>query len=267
MEKSAKRLFLLNVIDLTQPYLYDYVGSASFPNKFNYEFHVKSVGHSITIGEQIFQYLSVIINLETHCGTHIDFPSSHLLAGKRAQDYNISNFVCEALTVEVKKGENEFITVEELIGKLKEIPTLKSKVLLIKTGFGKFWKTDPEKYFTSFPTLERECAEVIANFGLIAFGIDCPSLDLPDDSPSFPYVIDEGAESFLQPIKDPKATNHLILINSNYMIIENLNLEKVKDMEKFTLCFPPLRVEPMDTMAANAIPVTALPCRAFAIRE
>lgn len=257
----------MNVIDLTQPYLYDYVGSASFPNKFNYEFHVKSVGHSITIGEQIFQYLSVIINLETHCGTHIDFPSSHLLAGKRAQDYNISNFVCEALTVEVKKGENEFITVEELIGKLKEIPTLKSKVLLIKTGFGKFWKTDPEKYFTSFPTLERECAEVIANFGLIAFGIDCPSLDLPDDSPSFPYVIDEGAESFLQPIKDPKATNHLILINSNYMIIENLNLEKVKDMEKFTLCFPPLRVEPMDTMAANAIPVTALPCRAFAIRE
>jgi kynurenine formamidase len=243
------------------------VGGPSFPNKFNYEFNVKTVGHSITISEQSYQYLSLIINLETHCGTHIDFPSSYFLAGKGPQDYSISNFVCEALTVEVKKGENERITAKELIEKLKEIPTLRNKVLLIKTGFGKFWKTDPEKYFTSFPTLERECAEVVANFGLIAFGTDCPSVDMPDDSPSFPYVIDEGAEGFLQPIKDPKATNHLILLNSNYVIIENLNLEKVRDMEKFTLCFPPLRIEPADNMAANAISVTALPIRAFAIRE
>ncbi|WXG41344.1 MAG: cyclase family protein [Candidatus Freyarchaeum deiterrae] len=257
----------MNVIDLTQPYLYDFVGNASFPNKFNYEFHVKTVGHSITIREQIFQYLSLMIDLETHCGTHIEFPSSYLIAGKGPQDYSISQFVCEALTVEFKKGENESITAKELIEKLKEIPTLKNKILLIKTGFGKFWKTDPEKYFTGFPTLERECSEVVANFGLIAFGIDCPSVDLPDDSPSFPYVIDEGAESFLQPIKDSKATNHLVLLNSNYMIIENLNLEKVKDMEEFTLCFPPLRVEPVDNMAADAISVTALPCRAFAIIE
>lgn len=257
----------MNVIDLTQPYLYDFIGGASFPNKFNYEFHVKTVGHSITIGKQIFQYLSAIINLETHCGTHIDFPSAHFLSGKGPQDYSISNFVSEALTVEVKKGENEHITSEEIIEKLKEIPTLRNKVLLIKTGFGKFWKTDPEKYFTDFPTLERKCTEIIANFGLIAFGIDCLSVDLPDDSPSFPYIIDEGAESFLQPIKDPKATNHLILLNSNCVIIENLNLEKVKDMEKFTICFPPLRIEPQDTIAANAIPITALPCRAFAIKE
>ncbi|MEM3586376.1 MAG: cyclase family protein [Candidatus Jordarchaeaceae archaeon] len=257
----------MDVVDLTQPYLYDFSGGASFPNKFNYEFHVKSVGHSITIGKKIFQYLSVIINLETHCGTHIEFPSSYFLAGKGPKDYNISNFVSEALTVEIKENKNGYITAEELIEKLREVPTLRNKVLLIKTGFGKFWRTDPDKYFTEFPILEQECAEIIAGFGLIAFGIDCPSVDLPDELPSFPYVIDEGAESFLQPIKDPKATNHLILLNSNYMIVENLNLERVRDMEKFIFCFPPLRIEPSDTIAASAIPIAALPCRAYAIRE
>ncbi len=256
----------MKIIDLTQPYLYDYVGAAAFPNLYNYEFHVKSIGHSITIDKQSFQYLSAIINLETHSGTHIDFPSSLLIAGKTPQDYSISNFVCEALTVEIKKEENEHITAEEMIEKLKKIPSLRDKALLIKTGFGKFWKTDHEKYYNSFPIIERECTEVIANFGLTALGIDCPSLDLPEFPPSFPYIVDEGADGFLQPIKDTKATNHLILLNANCMIIQNLNLEKVKDMENFTICFPPLKVEPVDNMAAKSISVTALPCRAFAIK-
>ena len=257
----------MNIVDLTQPYLYDFVGEAAFPNKFNYDFRLKAVGHSVTIGKQSFHYLSLVINLETHCGTHIDFPSSFLLAGKRPHDYSIPNFVCEALTVELSKGENGRITAEELIEKLKEIPTLRGRVLLIKTGFGRYWRTSHEKYFRDFPVIERECAEVIANFGLTALGIDCPSVDKPDFPPSFPYIIDEGAESFLQPIKHPKATNHLILLNANCLIIENLNLERVRDMEKLTVCFPPLRIEPVDKMAAKSVPVTVLPCRAFAIRE
>ncbi|MGQ9722533.1 MAG: cyclase family protein [Candidatus Jordarchaeum sp.] len=256
----------MQIVDLTQAYFYDFIGAAAFPNMYNYEFRIKSIGHSITIGKQTFQYLSSIINLETHAGTHIDFPSSLLLAGKEPQDYDISDFICEALTVEFKKGENEYITGEEMIEKLKEVPSLKDKALLIKTGFGKFWKTDPEKYYNSFPQIGKECAEIIANFGLGALGIDCPSLDMPDYPPSFPYVVDEGAEGFLQPIKDPKATNHLILLNANCIIIQNLNLEKIRDMESFTLCFPPLRVEAVDKMAAKAISITALPCRAFAIK-
>ncbi|GEM_PF-2325550 len=257
----------MKTIDLTQPYLYDFIGRAAFPNSFNYDFQVKTVGHTITIENQAYHYLSAIINLETHCGTHIDFPSSLFLAGKKPYDYDISSFVCEALTVEFKKGENEHITAEELLEKLKDVTTLKGKVLLIKTGYGKFWKTNQEKYFTNFPTLERRCTEIIADFGLVALGIDCPALDLPDFPPSFPYIVDEGANGFLQPIKDPKSTNLTTLLNANCMVIQNLNLEKVRDKESFILCFPPLKLEPQDSMAEKSVPVTTLPCRAFAIKE
>ena len=168
-----------------------------------------------------------LISMYSHTGTHIDAPYHVLPHGKGLDDYEADKFIgkCRVLQVQGKNGEIRIEELEPVKKHLKEID-----YLVINCGWSKYW--GEEKYFSNYPVLSREAAEMLAEAGLKGIGIDCISVD--------------PANVFHLPI-------HRILMEANMVIIENLtNLDELLNRE-FTLSALPLKLEKADGSPVRAV--------------
>jgi arylformamidase len=167
------------------------------------------------------------LNLTTHTGTHIDCPLHLCKGGRSLSDLDINAFFGKAIAIDCS-GVKDDITVNFIRPYRKELG--KTDFILFYTGCDDWWGS--EKYFRDFPVLTQEAAIYLSNFKIRGVGFDTISAD-PVDSSELPV--------------------HLIFLQKNILIIENLRgLKDVLHRKFFFSCFP-LKITEGDGSPVRAV--------------
>lgn len=168
------------------------------------------------------------ISLNAGLGTHIDSPS-HCFANSASVAEIVPCPEVKGMILDFEElciRKNIFaITKKDLLEKLEatQFKELKSKFVVFKTGWGRFWGTD--RYHNDYknPHITEDVAQFLADKKIIGIGIDTFSPDAA--TPEGKYVVHE---KFL-----PKGI----------WIVENVaNLENFSDSEG-TFMVSPLKIE------------------------
>jgi len=163
----------------------------------------------------------------SHTGTHMDAPAHMLINGKTLDAYSISDFFGAAVLVDLTSPGLDYVGVETL--RPVEALLQKSKFLVLKTGWSRFWG-QPE-YFENFPALTPEAAEWAVETGIKGVGIDAISIDRITDY-QFPV--------------------HHVLFRAGLFVIENLaGLERLSTSFQMG-CFP-LKIRQADGAPARVV--------------
>jgi kynurenine formamidase len=178
-------------------------------------------------------YASYAFGSAEHGGTHLDAPI-HFAEGRLTTDQiPLSGLMGPAAVVDVSEQATRdyLVTVEDLVAWESEHGTLSDgAILLIRTGWGARWNDRTEYLGTAFtgpdavaelhfPGLGEDAATwLVENRGIVAVGIDTPS-------------IDRGQSS------DFRA--HIILYAENISGFENVaNLDLLPETGSFVLALP-----------------------------
>jgi len=141
-------------------------------------------------------FLETKLHMYSHTGTHMDAPA-HLIEGKPfLNEMDITQYcgkaaVIDATNVDIWIDLDMLLKYEETINKIDFI--------LIKTGWDKLW--GKANYFEDFPCLSKEACEWLVSKNIKGIGLDTISID---------------------PVSSMDMVNHMIVLGSDMVIIENL---------------------------------------------
>ncbi len=176
--------------------------------------------------------LTLISQMVTHTGTHLDAPAHFLSDGKTVDQLPFDSYYGEGTVIDFsKKKAAEEITKEDL--KKHERDIRRGEVLFIRTGWDKKFGSTSEFLF-EWPHLGVESAKYLVSRKIKAVGIDGLSI---------------GGWNETMPAHPPSAKSsptdtHKILLTANIVIIEVLaNLDKVlegRDIARAFFLFAPL---------------------------
>ncbi len=153
-------------------------------------------------------FLETRLDISSHTGTHIDAPAHMLEGGLFLNQFPLDKFMGNGIVADVSEKVPQNAATQHSrkytdISKkdLGFLEPYRGKVdfILLHTGWSTLWET-PE-YLHGFPTLNRETAQWLSEFGLKGIGTDTVSID------------SMTSEDF---------TVHKILMKKNILIIENL---------------------------------------------
>lgn len=175
------------LVDLT--YSFDET-TVFWPTAEGFQLDVLHAGNT----EAGFYYAANQFSLAEHGGTHLDAPV-HFSEGKQAADeIPLERLIGSAIVVDVTEQSSKdcdyLVTADDFLAAEKAAGVkLDDKIVLIRTGFGRFWP-DREKYMGTaergpgavaklhFPGIDPAAAEwLVAERDIKAIGIDTPSLD------------------------------------------------------------------------------------------
>lgn len=180
---------------------------------------------------EIQGYVSEIVFLSTHTGTHMDAPFHFSPNGQTIDQVEIDRYVCkDTLLLKIQKDSNQMITSHDIISNSKY--EIKEKdTVVFSTGWEKRIK-EKDNYINNNPGLSKDAAEYLVEKKVNAVAIDCPSIDI-------------GTGSGLKV--------HKILLSNQILVIENLcNLYRFNN-QKFTLLITPLKF-----VGASGSPIRAI---------
>jgi arylformamidase len=180
---------------------------------------------------EIQGYVSEIVFLSTHTGTHMDAPFHFSPNGQTIDQVEIDRYVCKnTLLLKIQKDSNQMITSHDIISNSKYEIREKDTVVF-STGWEKRIK-EKDNYINNNPGLSKDAAEYLVEKKVNAVAIDCPSIDI-------------GTGSGL--------IVHKTLLSNQILVIENLcNLHRFNN-EKFTLLITPLKF-----VGASGSPIRAI---------
>ncbi len=145
-----------------------------------------------------------------HTGTHCDSSAHYIEDGLLIDETPLETYLGEAIIVDVGLENGRELEANILDG----IEIKKGDILILRSGFSKYWKKD--KYIEEYPYLSKDLAEKIVSLGVKSLGID-----------------------FLSPDALDKDHVHKVLLASEIPIIENLtNLDKIKTSRFFFSAAP-----------------------------
>lgn len=164
-------------------------------------------------------YTCTDLQLTTHTGTHLDAPSHYLAGGTTVDRVPLQRLMGRVRVLEME-GAGDAITAEDLSGRLQG-----EKRILLKTRASGTSSFGPE-----FPHLTLDAARLLTGAGILAVGIDSPSIE------AF------GGDGSV----------HRELLASGTSILELLDLSGVTEGEYFMVALP-LRLEGLDGSPARVI--------------
>jgi len=219
------------MIDLT--YSFDST-TVFWPTAKGFELNVDYAGHT----DAGFYYEANTFSLAEHGGTHLDAPI-HFAKGKQtSDDIPISNLIGNGIVVDISDSSmlnaDYLLSVEDLERWVSAHGPVKAgTIVLVRTGFGKFWP-DREKYMGTaargseaiadlhFPGIDPQAAAWLVSKDVKAVGIDTPSIDYGQS-------------------KDFKS--HQILYQQNIPGFENVaNLDQLP-VKDFTIIGLPMKIK------------------------
>lgn len=165
------------------------------------------------------------IKMSSHTGTHIDAPLHFVKDGKTTAEIPLEKLVGNCLVVDCC-GLTK-ITADDL-NKLN-IPTATGK-LLFKTDNSILWVNPKHTFQKNYCALTADAAQWVVDHNIHLVGIDYASIQL---------------------FTDP-ADTHVILLSSEVVILENLDLRFVDSVEYRLICLP-LKIEGVEGTVARAI--------------
>lgn len=170
------------------------------------------------------------IAIFSHVGTHIDAPAHMLKTGKYLDEFQVDKFIGSALILDFSSYDSKIIDlnyIQKYEKKIKEVD-----FVIFNTGWYKHWgKND---YFKDYPILSLKAVQWLAKLNLKGIGIDAISIDAMESRDFYA---------------------HNTLLNSGFIIIENLtNLDEIKE-EIFTLSVLPLKYKGADGAPVRAVAI------------
>lgn len=165
------------------------------------------------------------LDMDVHCGTHVEGPLHFIDGGKPVEDYSLAVFVGPAWVAH--------LPVAQAIG-TRELTKagLPDRVdrLLLRTGNSAFWADPTHAFRTDFAALTPEAAAWIVQRDIRLIGVDYLSVQLFDGD----------------------AETHRILMRGGTAILEGLNLSGVEPGPYQLTCLP-LRIAGAEAAPARAI--------------
>jgi len=149
------------------------------------------------------------ICMSVHTGTHVDASLHFVSSGRSVDELPLETLIGLATVIDV--GEIEVITAIFLEG--LELPN-NLKRILFKTKNSKLWNSST--FEPNFVALSCDAAEWLVNQGIILVGIDYLSIQRFYDGPE----------------------THIVLLQSDVVIIEGLNLRDVPTGNNELICLP-----------------------------
>lgn len=167
---------------------------------------------------------SSTLKINSHLGTHIDAPFHFCAEGQTIDEIPLERFMGE-VTVRSILGKNRISAedLEELV-----LPA-DCKRLLLKTDNAELWKT-AHSFYEDFVALEESAAEWLVQHGFEMIGIDYLSIQKYSDGPEV----------------------HQILLESEVLILESLNLTEVGEDDYEIICFP-LKIKGAEAAPARIV--------------
>ncbi|OMF24154.1 cyclase [Paenibacillus sp. FSL H8-0548] len=158
------------------------------------------------------------LSINMHAGTHIDGPMHLLDIQKYIHEYSLDRFLGDAVLLNVA-GEKSIDYKEEYEEIMKD-----GQIVVIYTGHSDCYG-QPE-YFTEYPALTAEFAQLLVRKKVKMIGLDTPSPDYA------PFDI------------------HNIFFENDMLIIENLtNIEQLLDVKAFEIIALPLAIRADSSIA------------------
>ena len=117
------------------------------------------------------------IELFAHTGTHIDMPWHFNDRGRKILDFGINEFVFHHVAIiDIPKGANNPVLWDDLIPFMHQLSIADS--ILIRTGFGKERKKNPDSYIHDTPGLAFDAGEKLSELtNLRCIGVDFISIE------------------------------------------------------------------------------------------
>lgn len=163
-----------------------------------------------------------LFKIFSHNGTHIDAPAHLIENGKFLEQYPLDKFQGKALLIDLENEPIENNLLSKSIFENYEKDFKNIEILILKTGFYKYWSKN--SYLENYPTLDLEAANYLASFNFKIIGFDTISPDSYD------------AEDFII---------HKAFLEKDILILENLNL-KEKLPKNFNLMAMPIKYKESD---------------------
>ena len=118
-------------------------------------------------------YITSELTFSTHVGTHIEVPYHYLKEGKDISAFPIEKLIGEAIVVDFShKKVREAIDEKDL--ELYQNQIKEGDIVLIKTGFSKFFRT-PKAH--DRPYLTPEAINWLIEKGIHCLGVDCSGIE------------------------------------------------------------------------------------------
>ena len=178
-------------------------------------------------------YIISEIVMNTHCGTHIEFPYHHVKDGQDAAEYPLSQLIGEGVVIDISgwRSNNSKITLPELKAVAAD---------LIRPGDMVFFYTGNDAYYYSDqqhdrPWFTTECIAWLAEeAGIKLMGVDTSGHEVRSE---------DGA-------RQPGQPNHELLLDAGIALIEYLtNLDQLLG-KRFVAFVLPVKIK-----GAEAFPV------------
>ncbi|MWV44285.1 cyclase family protein [Paenibacillus sp. HJL G12] len=151
------------------------------------------------------------LHINMHAGTHVDGPMHLTDSPRHISDYPIDTFIGDGCLLQVQ-GEQTIRYKEIYEERVQE-----NQIVLLHTGHGE--KYGQSGYFTEYPVLSLELAELFVRKKVKLVGMDTPSPD------TFPFEV------------------HRYLFEHDILLIENLtNLSSLEGIQNFEIIALPLYI-------------------------
>ncbi|WP_068774117.1 cyclase family protein [Paenibacillus sp. FJAT-26967] len=161
------------------------------------------------------------ITINMHAGTHIDGPMHLINCNLYLNEFPLETFVGEGCLLDVSE-ETTIHYKEEYEQSIKQ-----EQIVILYTGHSKYY--GQSNYFTDYPVLTEEFAELLVRKQVKMIGLDTPSPD------KYPFDV------------------HKCLFQNNILIIENLtNVEQLRHVKSFEIIALPLHIR-ADSSPARVI--------------
>lgn len=164
------------------------------------------------------------IKMSVHTGTHVDAPLHFISEGSSVDKMCLDVLVGKAIVADV--GNIDVITPEILEG--LQLPSGVER-LIIRTRNSQLWGKE-SNFKSDFVALTAEAAQWVVNQGIRLIGVDYLSVQRFNDGPE----------------------THIILLKSEVVIIEGLNLTNVIPGEYELICLP-IKLEGVEAAPARVI--------------
>ncbi len=189
---------------------------------------LEAIGVSTPAGRRALNSSQVTVGL--HCGTHVDAPTHFYNARPTIEQVALEKCVGPALLIDLTPKTwpaQSVIDVADLAAYGNQLRAT-GKVIL-KTGWAQRW--GEPTYFTEHPVITGEAVQFLVDCGVHLVGVDTPSVDRPP----FPA--------------------HLVLLDNEVVILENLtNLDAIR-AARFQLVALPLKLTGREASPVRAIAI------------
>ena len=173
-----------------------------------------------------------LLTMYSHTGTHIDAPGHMITGAATLEKFPVDTFIGPAMVIDVPEALGGGIhpgLLESQADKLKGCD-----FVLFHTGWDRKW--GQAGYFTGFPVLSADAANLLCGLGLKGLGFDCISVD--------------EVGSIDMPI-------HKIILGAGLVIVENLCKLGSLTGKTFIFSCLPLRIPDSDGSPVRAVGMLA----------